>query len=69
MTRVLVIGLDGVPLDLIRSWAQEGKLPIFKSIMDEGVVGPLKSTIPPTTGPSWSAFMTGKNPGKTSTSP
>ncbi len=26
MARVLVIGLDGGPLDLIRFWAQEGKL-------------------------------------------
>jgi predicted AlkP superfamily phosphohydrolase/phosphomutase len=65
MTRVLVIGLDGVPLGLIRSWAQEGKLPVLKSIMDEGVVGPLRSTVPPTSGPAWSSFMTGKNPGKT----
>ena len=65
VTRVLVIGLDGVPLNLIRSWAQEGKLPVLKSVMDEGVVGPLRSTIPPTSGPAWSSFMTGKNPGKT----
>jgi len=65
VTRVLVIGLDGVPLDLIRYWAQEGKLPVLKSIMDGGVVGPLRSTIPPTSGPAWSSFATGKNPGKT----
>jgi predicted AlkP superfamily phosphohydrolase/phosphomutase len=65
MTRVLVIGLDGVPLDLIRSWAQEGKLLILKSVMDEGVVGSLRSTLPPISAPAWSSFMTGKNPGKT----
>ena len=33
--------------------------------MERGAVGPLKSTVPPTSGPSWSSFMTGKNPGKT----
>jgi predicted AlkP superfamily phosphohydrolase/phosphomutase len=65
LTRVLVIGLDGVPLELIRSWAQDGKLPVLKSVMDEGVVGPLRSTIPPISAPAWSSFMTGKNPGKT----
>ena len=65
MTKVLVIGLDGVPLNLIRCWAQEGKLPVLKNIMDKGVVGPLRSTIPPTSGPAWSSFVTGKNPGKT----
>jgi predicted AlkP superfamily phosphohydrolase/phosphomutase len=64
-SKVLVIGLDGVPLDLIRTWAEEGKLPTFRRLMDKGVVGDLRSTVPPTSGPSWSTFMTGKNPGKT----
>ena len=64
-TKVLVVGLDGVPLNLIRAWAGEGKLPTFRRLMEEGTVGELKSTIPPTSGPSWSTFMTGKNPGKT----
>ena len=65
MTKVLVIGLDGVPLDLIKSWAREWKLPVLKNVMDQGTVGSLRSTIPPTSGPAWSSFMTGKNPGKT----
>jgi predicted AlkP superfamily phosphohydrolase/phosphomutase len=65
VTRVLVIGLDGVPLYLIRSWAQEGKLPALKSVMDRGTVGSLRSTVPPISGPAWASFMTGKNPGKT----
>ena len=64
-TKVLVVGLDGVPLSLIRAWAGEGKLPTLRRLMEEGTVGELKSTIPPTSGPSWSTFMTGKNPGKT----
>jgi predicted AlkP superfamily phosphohydrolase/phosphomutase len=63
--KVLVIGLDGVPLSIIQSWASEGKLPTFRKLMAEGAVGQLRSTIPPTSGPSWSTFMTGKNPGKT----
>jgi len=63
--KVLVVGLDGVPLGLIKTWAGEGKLPTFQRLMGQGVVGELKSTVPPTSGPSWSTFMTGKNPGKT----
>lgn len=63
--KVLVIGLDGVPLDLIQSWAADDKLPTFRNFMEQGAVGRLRSTIPPTSGPSWSTFMTGKNPGKT----
>jgi predicted AlkP superfamily phosphohydrolase/phosphomutase len=63
--RVLVIGLDGVPLDIIQTWADAGHLPVLQKLMDSGAVGRLKSTMPPTSGPSWSSFATGKNPGKT----
>jgi len=64
-TKVLIVGLDGVPLSLIEGWAREGKLPTFQRLMEEGTTGDLKSTVPPTSGPSWSTFMSGKNPGKT----
>lgn len=63
--RTLIIGLDGVPLDLIRKWVDGGFLPTLKRLMETGVVGHLRSTIPPTSGPSWSSFVTGMNPGKT----
>ncbi len=62
--KVLVIGLDGVPLEIIKPWADAGKLPTLKKFMDESAVGHLASTMPPTSGPSWSSFVTGKNPGK-----
>ena len=64
MSKILVIGLDGATFDLIRPWAEEGKLPTFKKLMEEGVWGELESTIPPFSPASWSSFMTGKNPGK-----
>ncbi len=63
--RVFVVGLDGVPFPLVRDWAQAGHLPTFKRLIDEGVAGELASTMPPTSGPSWSSFATGRNPGKT----
>ncbi len=63
--KVFVIGLDGVPFDIIRQWADEGHMPVFKRLIEEGVAGSLGSTMPPTSGPSWSSFTTGKNPGKT----
>ncbi len=62
--RVLVIGLDGGTFDLILPWVQKGHLPVFKKLMQEGVWGELQSTTPPLTGPAWSSFITGKNPGK-----
>jgi predicted AlkP superfamily phosphohydrolase/phosphomutase len=62
--KVLVLGLDGATLDLIRPWAAEGKLPNFARLMDEGTWGDLASTVPPVTSPAWPTFSTGKNPGK-----
>jgi len=63
-TKVLIIGLDGATFDLILPWIKDGKLPHFSLIMENGVYGELKSTIPILTPPAWSSFMTGKNPGK-----
>jgi len=62
--KVLVLGLDGATLDLIRPWAAEGKLPNFTRLMQEGAWGDLASTVPPVTSPAWPTFSTGKNPGK-----
>ncbi|MFT5042019.1 MAG: putative AlkP superfamily phosphohydrolase/phosphomutase [Hyphomicrobiaceae bacterium] len=63
--KVLVIGLDGVPFTLLRDWANAGELPTFSKLLADGAAGGLASTMPPTSGPSWSSFVTGKNPGKT----
>ena len=62
--RVLVIGLDGATPDLLFPWAKEGKLPHMAHLINNGVSGNLRSTIPPITAPAWTSFMTGKNPGK-----
>jgi predicted AlkP superfamily phosphohydrolase/phosphomutase len=63
--KIMIIGLDGVPLGIIRRWAEGGYLPTLHRLMEGGAVGNLRSTIPPTSGPSWSSFVTGMNPGKT----
>ena len=63
--RVLIVGLDGVPWELLRRWASEGHLPVIARLIETGSAGPLASTMPPTSGPAWSSFMTGKNPGQT----
>lgn len=62
--KILIIGIDGATFTLIKPWVNEGKLPAFKSLMNDGAFGNLKSTIPPLTPPAWTSFMTGKNPGK-----
>ena len=62
--KVLVAGLDGATFDLIIPWVNEGKLPTFARIMEEGAYGELESTIHPMSSVAWSSFMTGMNPGK-----
>jgi predicted AlkP superfamily phosphohydrolase/phosphomutase len=62
--RVLMIGLDGGTLDLIRPWAEQGFLPHFQKIMTQGSWGSLLSVYPPISAPAWSSFATGNNPGK-----
>jgi predicted AlkP superfamily phosphohydrolase/phosphomutase len=62
--RVLVIGLDGATLDLARPWAEAGFLPTFRRLLREGAWGELTTVIPPVTGPAWSSFLTGMNPGR-----
>lgn len=62
--RVMIIGLDGATLDLIRPWVEQGLLPTFKKLMQGGTWGPLRSVMPPLTPNAWSSFMTGVNSGK-----
>jgi predicted AlkP superfamily phosphohydrolase/phosphomutase len=62
--KVLIIGIDGATFNLIKPWAEGGKLPTFKHLLDEGVHGEMESIIPPITPPAWASFMTGMNPGK-----
>ena len=64
MQKVFVIALDGVGFPLIDPWIKDGKLPHLAELLARGVHGPLRSTIPPLTGPAWSTFQTGVNPGK-----
>jgi predicted AlkP superfamily phosphohydrolase/phosphomutase len=63
-TRILVIGLDGAPFNLVSPWIKEDKLPNIAKIARKGAFGKLTSTIPPCTAAAWSSFLTGKNPGK-----
>lgn len=62
--KVLVIGLDGATFDLIKPWADQGFLPTLRHLLQAGAHGSLRSTIPPMTGPAWTSFATGVNPGK-----
>ncbi|MBI4590196.1 MAG: alkaline phosphatase family protein [Candidatus Rokubacteria bacterium] len=62
--RLVIMGIDGGTLDLIRPWAAAGKLPTLGRLLQQGVSGKLLSTTPPLTPPAWTSFQTGVNPGK-----
>jgi len=62
--KVVVLGLDGLDYDLTRKWLDEGKLPNFAQLRDQGCFQPLASTVPPISPVAWSSFQTGTNPGK-----
>ncbi|MFX1355563.1 MAG: alkaline phosphatase family protein, partial [Promethearchaeota archaeon] len=61
---VAVIGLDGGTFAIFKPWADEGKLPTLKRLMEEGAWGQLESCLPPVTSPAWKCYSTGKNPGR-----
>jgi predicted AlkP superfamily phosphohydrolase/phosphomutase len=64
MSRLLVIGLDGADLDVVKPFVDQGHLPHLGRLMAEGAWGELRSTYPPMSPPAWTTFMTGRNPGK-----
>jgi predicted AlkP superfamily phosphohydrolase/phosphomutase len=62
--KVFVLGIDGLTFDLLVPWAQEGKLPHFAQLLEEGSSTQLVSTIPPISPAAWTSAVTGTNPGK-----
>jgi predicted AlkP superfamily phosphohydrolase/phosphomutase len=62
--RTLIIGLDGATFDLIKPFAQEGYLPTFSYLMDQGVHGPLQAWPNLNSASAWTSIVTGYNPGK-----
>jgi predicted AlkP superfamily phosphohydrolase/phosphomutase len=64
MGRVMILGLDGVPWQILNKWVEEGILPNIGKLRDKSSTAGLRSSIQPLTAPAWSSFMTGKNPGQ-----
>lgn len=64
MNPVVVLGLDGAALDFVNEWVDEGKLPNFRRVREEGVFESMSSCLPPVTSPNWKCYATGRNPGE-----
>jgi predicted AlkP superfamily phosphohydrolase/phosphomutase len=61
--RTVVIGFDGLDPNLVQHWMDEGKLPNFKRLAEQGSFQPLPTTNPAQSPVAWSSFATGNNPG------
>jgi predicted AlkP superfamily phosphohydrolase/phosphomutase len=57
--RAIVLGLDGLDPKLTRRFMDEGKLPNFKKLADEGSFKPLQTACPSMSPVAWSTFATG----------
>ncbi len=62
--RNIIIGLDGVPPNLLENLAKEGTMPNFAKLIDEGTFKQMDSSIPAISSTSWGTIITGKNPGQ-----
>lgn len=63
MTKFLVLGIDGADFDILNPLFDAGRMPNLQGLVENGVRGPLRSTVPPSTCPGWQSFYTGKDPG------
>jgi predicted AlkP superfamily phosphohydrolase/phosphomutase len=62
--RVVIVGLDGQDPELTEKWMNEGLLPNFSRLREQGAFARLGTTLPAESPVAWSSFQTGCNPGK-----
>jgi predicted AlkP superfamily phosphohydrolase/phosphomutase len=60
--RAFELGLDGVPWYLLEQFTDDGELPNFQRLRDEGAAGPLASTKLANTPVAWPSIASGKLP-------
>ena len=60
----VMIGLDGVPLPMIRGLTSSGIMPCLGAIIEHASVTPMHSSVPHISSVAWSSLITGKNPGE-----
>ncbi len=62
---IVVVGFDSADWQWIDRWAEEGKMPHFLQLQQEGVRAELLSLVPPQKSPTiWTSIATGKRPAK-----
>ncbi len=62
--RFMVIGIDGVPYELIRDFSEKGIMPNLKKLIKKYKFIKTQVPLPEISSVSWTSFMTGMNPGE-----
>lgn len=61
--KILFLGLDAAMPDLVKKFVNEGHLPTFKKLMDQGIYSRLETVFPPLTAAAWTAIVSGAGAG------
>jgi len=64
ISRVVLIGYDGLDPDLCEKYMSQGKMPNFKKLQKKGCYKKLGTTYPSLSPVAWSSFATGVNPAR-----
>jgi predicted AlkP superfamily phosphohydrolase/phosphomutase len=63
-TKAAIIGLDGVPYDLITDLASRNIMPHTRELLNQGKITKARTNLPPNSAVSWSSIFTARNPGE-----
>jgi len=63
-SRQLLIGLDAMEWSLVEKWANQGKLPAFRRLIEQGARAELTTTAAQLPDTVWACIYTGTNPAK-----
>lgn len=61
--RLLIIGLDGVPVELLRDYTADGTMPVLRELLSQCPPAAMTASLPEISAVSWSGFMTGMDSG------
>ena len=61
--KVFILGIDGMDPNLLDKFLEEGAMPNFKKLIEEGDYKRLQTTMPALSPVAWSTFITGQDPG------
>lgn len=63
LRKAVIIGMDGMDPNLMRTMMDRGELPSFKKLSERGAFTKLQTTLPPQSPVAWGSFITGSDPG------